>query len=112
MHADLIIDKASSYCNECVVYYNVFRLIFCCHLEGCGILVFKIYFVLYLYRNSIYCRGCKQTYFITPPCRNSAGYVYLRFDSVESASRAQQAMHKRWFARRSVSAIFLVICLD
>ncbi|XP_019199786.1 PREDICTED: RNA-binding protein 39 [Ipomoea nil] len=39
--------------------------------------------------------------------KNSAGYVYLRFDSVESASRAQQAMHKRWFARRSVSAIFL-----
>ncbi|XP_074334250.1 uncharacterized protein LOC141671796 isoform X2 [Apium graveolens] len=39
--------------------------------------------------------------------KNSAGYVYLRFDSVEGASRAQQAMHKRWFARRSISAIFL-----
>ncbi|KAL6554806.1 hypothetical protein OROGR_006064 [Orobanche gracilis] len=39
--------------------------------------------------------------------KNSAGYVYLRFDSVEAASRAQQAMHKRWFARRLISAIFL-----
>ncbi|KAL8133099.1 uncharacterized protein LOC141712372 isoform X3 [Apium graveolens] len=39
--------------------------------------------------------------------KNSAGYVYLRFDTVEGASRAQQAMHRRWFARRSISAIFL-----
>ncbi|KAH6796719.1 Splicing factor [Perilla frutescens var. hirtella] len=41
--------------------------------------------------------------------KNSAGYVYLRFESVEAASRAQQAMHKRWFARRLISAIFLVV---
>ncbi|KAL2521383.1 Splicing factor [Forsythia ovata] len=39
--------------------------------------------------------------------KNSAGYVYLRFESVDAASRAQQAMHKRWFARRLISAIFL-----
>ncbi|XP_051117277.1 uncharacterized protein LOC127241996 isoform X2 [Andrographis paniculata] len=39
--------------------------------------------------------------------KNSAGYVYLRFESVEAASRSQQAMHKRWFARRLISAIFL-----
>ncbi|CAI9284427.1 unnamed protein product [Lactuca saligna] len=39
--------------------------------------------------------------------KESAGYVYLRFESVEAASRAQQAMHKRWFARRLISAIFL-----
>ncbi|KAJ9541051.1 hypothetical protein OSB04_027557 [Centaurea solstitialis] len=39
--------------------------------------------------------------------KHSAGYVYLRFDSVEGAARAQQAMHKRWFARRLISAIFL-----
>ncbi|KAF3664819.1 putative ribonuclease P protein subunit p25-like protein-like, partial [Capsicum annuum] len=39
--------------------------------------------------------------------KNTSGYVYLRFDSVEAASRAQQAMHKRWFAGRSISAIFL-----
>ncbi|KAM3359855.1 hypothetical protein P3S68_019566 [Capsicum galapagoense] len=39
--------------------------------------------------------------------KNSSGYVYLWFDSVKAASRAQQAMHKRWFAGRSISAIFL-----
>ncbi|KAI3747466.1 hypothetical protein L6452_09923 [Arctium lappa] len=39
--------------------------------------------------------------------KHSAGYVYLRFESVEGAARAQQAMHKRWFARRLISAIFL-----
>ncbi|KAL4579630.1 hypothetical protein LXL04_015784 [Taraxacum kok-saghyz] len=39
--------------------------------------------------------------------KESAGYVYVRFESVEAASRAQQAMHKRWFARRLISAIFL-----
>ncbi|GAA0146476.1 RNA splicing factor [Lithospermum erythrorhizon] len=39
--------------------------------------------------------------------KNSAGYVYLRFDNVEGASRAQQAMHRRWFARRLISAIYL-----
>nr|GEW03179.1 RNA-binding protein 39 isoform X2 [Tanacetum cinerariifolium] len=39
--------------------------------------------------------------------KQSAGYVYLRFDSVEAASRAQQAMHKRWFAGKMISAIFL-----
>ncbi|XP_027075303.1 uncharacterized protein [Coffea arabica] len=39
--------------------------------------------------------------------KNSAGYVYLRFENVEAAARAQQAMHKRWFARRLISAIFL-----
>lgn len=39
--------------------------------------------------------------------KNSAGYVYLRFESVDAAARAQQAMHKRWFARRLISAIYL-----
>ncbi|KAI3451045.1 hypothetical protein Pfo_007710 [Paulownia fortunei] len=39
--------------------------------------------------------------------KNSAGYVYLKFESMEAAARAQQAMHKRWFARRLISAIFL-----
>ncbi|KAG8373268.1 hypothetical protein BUALT_Bualt11G0006200 [Buddleja alternifolia] len=43
--------------------------------------------------------------------KNTAGYVYLRFESVEAASRAQQAMHHRWFARKLISAIFLVINL-
>ncbi|XP_076887410.1 uncharacterized protein LOC143537550 isoform X2 [Bidens hawaiensis] len=39
--------------------------------------------------------------------KQSAGYVYLRFESVEAASRAQQGMHKRWFAGKMISAIFL-----
>ncbi|CAI0555061.1 unnamed protein product [Linum tenue] len=46
--------------------------------------------------------------------KNSAGFVYLRFDTVEAAARAQAAMHMRWFARRSISATFMVInsCLS
>ncbi|GFY94190.1 splicing factor, CC1-like protein [Actinidia rufa] len=39
--------------------------------------------------------------------KNSAGYVYLRFDTVEAAGGAQQAMHGRWFARRLISAVYL-----
>ncbi|PSS36738.1 RNA-binding protein [Actinidia chinensis var. chinensis] len=39
--------------------------------------------------------------------KNSAGCVYLRFDTVEAAGGAQQAMHGRWFARRLISAVFL-----
>ncbi|KAK9062247.1 hypothetical protein SSX86_019433 [Deinandra increscens subsp. villosa] len=39
--------------------------------------------------------------------KHSAGYVYLRFESVDAASRAQQGMHKRWFAGKMISAIFL-----
>ncbi|XP_071702756.1 uncharacterized protein [Rutidosis leptorrhynchoides] len=39
--------------------------------------------------------------------KHSAGYVYLRFESVEAAVRAQQAMHKRWFAGRLISPIYL-----
>ncbi|KAI9113968.1 hypothetical protein K1719_015219 [Acacia pycnantha] len=37
----------------------------------------------------------------------SAGFVYLRFESVEAASAAQRAMHMRWFARRLISAVFM-----
>ncbi|KAE8700105.1 ribonuclease P protein subunit p25-like protein-like [Hibiscus syriacus] len=39
--------------------------------------------------------------------KNSAGHVYLRFDSVEAAGKAQRAMHMRWFAGRSISALFM-----
>jgi len=39
--------------------------------------------------------------------KNSAGNVYLRFESVEAAAGAQRAMHNRWFARRLISAVFL-----
>ena len=40
--------------------------------------------------------------------RNSAGCIYLRFDSTEAAVKAQRAMHMRWFAGRSISALFMV----
>lgn len=40
--------------------------------------------------------------------RNSAGFVYLRFETVEAAMAAQRAMHMRWFARRLISALFMV----
>ncbi|KAK7369440.1 hypothetical protein VNO80_11477 [Phaseolus coccineus] len=39
--------------------------------------------------------------------KKSAGFVYLRFETVEAASAAQRAMHMRWFARRLISAIFM-----
>lgn len=41
-------------------------------------------------------------------CRNTAGWVYLRFENVPAAMNAQRAMHLRWFAGRSISAIFMV----
>ncbi|CAH8353702.1 unnamed protein product [Eruca vesicaria subsp. sativa] len=39
--------------------------------------------------------------------KNSAGFVYLRFDSVQAAVAAQRAMHMRWFAQKMISAIFM-----
>lgn len=39
--------------------------------------------------------------------KNSAGWVYLRFENVPAAMNAQRAMHLRWFAGRSISAIFM-----
>ncbi|XP_048426902.1 RNA-binding protein 39-like isoform X1 [Pyrus x bretschneideri] len=39
--------------------------------------------------------------------KNSAGFVYLRFETVEAAAGAQHAMHLRWFARRLISALFM-----
>ncbi|KAJ1398577.1 Splicing factor, RBM39-like [Sesbania bispinosa] len=41
--------------------------------------------------------------------KRSAGFVYLQFETVEAASAAQRAMHMRWFARRLISAVFMVI---
>ncbi|KAG0469458.1 hypothetical protein HPP92_016158 [Vanilla planifolia] len=38
---------------------------------------------------------------------NSAGCVYLRFETIAAASICQKAMHLRWFARRSLSATFM-----
>ncbi|PKI70320.1 hypothetical protein CRG98_009286, partial [Punica granatum] len=39
--------------------------------------------------------------------KNSAGHVYLRFENVAGAINAQRAMHLRWFAGRSISAIYM-----
>ncbi|XP_062007257.1 uncharacterized protein LOC133724516 [Rosa rugosa] len=39
--------------------------------------------------------------------KNSAGFVYLRFETVEAAAAAQRAMHLRWFAGRQISALFM-----
>ncbi|CAN6992195.1 unnamed protein product [Brassica oleracea var. botrytis] len=39
--------------------------------------------------------------------KNSAGFVYLRFESVQAAMAAQRAMHTRWFAQKMISATFL-----
>ncbi|KAF8115750.1 hypothetical protein N665_0025s0202 [Sinapis alba] len=39
--------------------------------------------------------------------KNSAGFVYLRFDSVQAAAAAQRAMHMRWFAQKMISATFM-----
>ncbi|KAL5555799.1 hypothetical protein UlMin_038035 [Ulmus minor] len=39
--------------------------------------------------------------------KNSAGCVYLRFETVEAAAAAQRSMHLRWFAGRQISALFM-----
>ncbi|KAK9167037.1 hypothetical protein Scep_002228 [Stephania cephalantha] len=39
--------------------------------------------------------------------KNSAGHVYLQFETVGAAVNAQRAMHMRWFARKQISAIFM-----
>ncbi|OMO55905.1 hypothetical protein CCACVL1_26916 [Corchorus capsularis] len=39
--------------------------------------------------------------------KHSSGHVYLRFDSIEGAIKAQRAMHLRWFAGRAISALFM-----
>uniref|UniRef100_A0A1D1XJ94 RNA-binding protein 39 n=1 Tax=Anthurium amnicola TaxID=1678845 RepID=A0A1D1XJ94_9ARAE len=40
--------------------------------------------------------------------KNSAGFVYLRFDSVTSAMNAQHALHGRWFAGKMITATFML----
>ncbi|PWZ24546.1 RNA-binding protein 39 [Zea mays] len=39
--------------------------------------------------------------------RNTAGFVYLQFDSVTAAGKAQQALHGRWFAGKMITATFM-----
>jgi len=39
--------------------------------------------------------------------KNTAGFVYLYFDSVTAAAKAQQALHGRWFAGKMITATFM-----
>ncbi|KAI4350258.1 hypothetical protein L6164_004731 [Bauhinia variegata] len=40
--------------------------------------------------------------------KNSAGLVYLRFDTTQPAVNAQRALHGRWFAGKMITASFMV----
>ncbi|XP_011088625.1 RNA-binding protein 39 isoform X1 [Sesamum indicum] len=40
--------------------------------------------------------------------KNSAGFVYLRFENAESAIAAQRALHGRWFAGKMITATFML----
>ncbi|TKV98146.1 hypothetical protein SEVIR_9G540800v4 [Setaria viridis] len=39
--------------------------------------------------------------------KNTAGFVYLRFDSITAAMSAQKALHGRWFAGKMITATFM-----
>lgn len=40
--------------------------------------------------------------------KDSAGFVYLRFENAQSAFAAQRALHGRWFAGKMITATFMV----
>ncbi|CAM8987418.1 unnamed protein product [Rhodiola kirilowii] len=40
--------------------------------------------------------------------KNSAGFVYLRFENSQAAMNAQRALHGRWFAGKMITATFMV----
>jgi hypothetical protein len=40
--------------------------------------------------------------------RNSSGFVYLRFDGVAAAMKAQSSLHGRWFAGKMITATYMV----
>ncbi|GJN09055.1 hypothetical protein PR202_ga27023 [Eleusine coracana subsp. coracana] len=39
--------------------------------------------------------------------KNTAGFVYLRFDSITAAMSAHKALHGRWFAGKMITATFM-----
>ncbi|KAJ1298747.1 hypothetical protein BS78_01G477200 [Paspalum vaginatum] len=39
--------------------------------------------------------------------KNTAGFVYLRFDSITAAMSAQKALHGRWFAGKMITATYM-----
>ncbi|KAI9396723.1 hypothetical protein POPTR_004G177000v4 [Populus trichocarpa] len=40
--------------------------------------------------------------------KNSAGFVYMRFENMQAAINAQHALHGRWFAGKLITATFMV----
>ncbi|PON45067.1 Splicing factor-like protein [Parasponia andersonii] len=40
--------------------------------------------------------------------KNSAGFVYLRFENTQSAMAAQRALHGRWFAGKMITATYML----
>ncbi|KAB1219999.1 RNA-binding protein rsd1 [Morella rubra] len=40
--------------------------------------------------------------------KNSAGFVYLRFETTQASAAAQRALHGRWFAGKMITATFMV----
>ncbi|PKU85655.1 RNA-binding protein 39 [Dendrobium catenatum] len=40
--------------------------------------------------------------------KNSAGFVYLRFENTNAAMNAQRALHGRWFAGKMITATFML----
>ncbi|KAG0484259.1 hypothetical protein HPP92_008181 [Vanilla planifolia] len=40
--------------------------------------------------------------------KNTAGFVYIRFDNTTSAVNAQRALHGRWFAGKMITATFML----
>ncbi|KAJ6692916.1 CC1-LIKE SPLICING FACTOR [Salix purpurea] len=40
--------------------------------------------------------------------KNSAGFVYMRFENMQGAVNAQRALHGRWFAGKMITATFMV----
>lgn len=39
--------------------------------------------------------------------RNSAGHVYLRFETIAAAMSAQRALHGRWFAGKMITTTYM-----
>ncbi|KAM7470941.1 hypothetical protein LguiA_009124 [Lonicera macranthoides] len=40
--------------------------------------------------------------------KNTAGFVYLRFENTQAAMNAQRALHGRWFAAKMITATFML----
>ncbi|XP_047339749.1 RNA-binding protein 39-like [Impatiens glandulifera] len=43
---------------------------------------------------------------------DNAGYVFLRFETIQASAAAQAAMHKRWFARKMILVVFLMKAIE